>query len=136
LGLFDIENLKKSVYEVGVLSRDVINLLNLSLDEMPILFGDDRIKYVSKHAHEFPSYKVYKDCLESIHTIISEPDYVALHPKGQSIEYIKQLDELVLVAVRIKSVGSLWVRSFYPITKSKLNRYISEGTAQKLPQNS
>ena len=129
---FNIDNLEDNAYQVGTLSQDVINLLNLSMDETAIMLGDDRIKYTSKHSHEFKSYETYKNCVNSIPHIIACPDYVALHPSGKSIEYIKQLDDIVLVAVRIRPRGNLWFRSLYPISPSKLSRYIKEGTAKKL----
>jgi hypothetical protein len=131
LDLFDINSLDKRVYEVGYLCQEVIDLLGLDVKEMPILLSNDKIKYISKHADEFTSYEAYKKCTESIHDIILYPDYVALHPNGKSIEYIKQMDELVISAVRIKSSGNLWVKTLYPITQAKLNRYIQSGNAKK-----
>jgi hypothetical protein len=131
LDLFDIDNLEKKVYEVGYLSQEVINLLKLNNKEMPILLSDDKIKYISKHADEFSSYEAYKKCTESIHDVILYPDYVALHPNGKSIEFIKRIDNLVVAAVRIKSSGNLWIKTLYPISESKLNRYIQSGNAKK-----
>jgi hypothetical protein len=130
---FDIDNIDKKFYNVGSLSSDVVNLLGLnSTVNTPILFSDDKIKYTLKHSHEFDSYEQYKACVEAIPDIISNPDYIAKHPNGESIEYIKTLDKLVLVAIRIKQSGNLWVKSFYPITQAKLQLYIDDGTVKKI----
>lgn len=64
--------------------------------------------------------------------IVASPDYVALHPNGESIEFIKMVDEIILVAVRVRQHGNLWVKSIFPITQSKLEIYIKSGTAKKV----
>jgi hypothetical protein len=132
LDSLNVDNTEDKVYQVGTLSKNIIGLLNLNIEETAIMLGDDRIKYTSKHAHEFESYANYQKCIDSIPDIILSPDYVSLHPSGKSIEYIKKLDEPVLAAVRIRPRGKLWFRSLYPISAAKLNRYIQEGTAKKV----
>ncbi|MCL2629032.1 MAG: PBECR2 nuclease fold domain-containing protein [Oscillospiraceae bacterium] len=128
---FNIDNLHKRNYLVGRLTQKVINLLRLTLIETDILISKDKIRYTLKHAEDFKSYEQYKKCFEMTPDIITNPDYVALHPNGESIEYIKQVDDLVLLAVRIKAGEHLWVSSFFPITRAKLNKYIKEGTAKR-----
>lgn len=129
----DINNINKKVYEVGILKKDVIELFNLELDEKIICFSDDKIAYTAKHKHKFDNEEQYKTCIESTPDIINNPDYIALHPNRQSIEYIKQIDKLILVAVRVKRNGNLWVKSVYPITQAKLDLYINSKTAKKMP---
>ncbi|MCL2628509.1 MAG: PBECR2 nuclease fold domain-containing protein [Oscillospiraceae bacterium] len=129
---FDIDNLYKRNYLVGRLTEKVINLLKLATIETDILISKDKIKYTLKHEPDFESYEQYKKCFEMTPDIIANPDYVALHPSGESIEYIKQLDKTVLLAVRIKSGECMWVSSFFPITRAKLNVYIREGTAKRV----
>ena len=131
LEYFDIDNTDKREYLVGKLTQKVINLLKLPTIETDILISKDRIKYTLKHEPEFDSYEQYKECFEMIPDIIATPDYVAIHPNGESIEYIKQLSKLVLVAVRIKSGERLWVSSFFTISRAKLNLYIRQGTAKR-----
>ena len=131
---FNIDNIDKREYLVGKLTQKVINLLKLPTIETDILISKDRIKYTLKHEPEFDSYEQYKECFEMTPDIIATPDYVAVHPNGESIEYIKQLNKLVLVAVRIKSGERLWVSSFFTITRAKLNLYIRQGTAKRVPK--
>jgi len=128
---FNINNLNKNSYLVGRLTQDVINILKLPTIETDIFISKDKIKYTKKHEQDFNSYEQYKKCFEMTPDILKTPDYIALHPNGDSIEYIKQLDKTVLLAVRIKSGERLWVSSFFPISRAKLNLYIREGTAKR-----
>ena len=133
---FNIDNLDKKIYHVGILTDEVIQLLGLNLNSTNIAFSEDKIRYAEKHADKFESYEQYKYYIESTPDIISNPDYVALHPSGKSIEYIKCVDEILLVAVRVRQHGHLWVKSFYPITQSKLDLYIKVGTAKPFKKES
>jgi len=65
------------------------------------------------------------------HASALAPDYIGLHPKDNSIQYIKRIDEIMLVGIRIKGTGELSLRSSYPITKDTLNRYIQSNTCWK-----
>ncbi len=62
--------------------------------------------------------------MENIPLIINSPDYVGYNKNNNSIEYIKKIDELTLVAIRIKQKGDLFLRSIYPISKVKLKNKI------------
>lgn len=129
---FDIDNIEKEKYLVGKLTEDINCLLELNLGEKLIYISNDKIEYTQKHSHKFNSYNEYKTCIESTPSIVQYPDYVAVHPTGQSIEFIKRINEIMLVAVRIKPHGNLWVKSVFPITEAKLNKYIDSGTVKKL----
>ena len=63
--------------------------------------------------------------MELIPQIISKPEYVGYNEKNNGIEYIKRLDDLTLVAVKLKSSGDLFLRSIYPISDVKLNNGIA-----------
>lgn len=130
---FDLDNINKNTYHIGNLNKKVIELLNLHIQEnTKIIIGQDKIKYTEKHKHKFSSYDEYKKHIEMTPEIINSPDYVALHPNGESIEFIKIIDEIILVAVRVRQHGNLWVKSVFPITQAKLDIYIKSGTAKKL----
>lgn len=132
MDIIDIDNINKKVYEVGTLKQDIIDMFNLNMSEKTICFSDDKITYTLKHKHKFDNEEQYKECIESTPEIIENPDYVALHPNGQSIEFIKGMDKIMLVAVRVKRKGNLWVKSIYPISQAKLDLYIKSGTAKKI----
>jgi hypothetical protein len=50
--------------------------------------------------------------LFKIPEIIAHPDHIGKHPSKNSIEYIRRIDELFIVAVRIKS-GKLALRTAF-----------------------
>lgn len=128
---FDIENLNKGAYCVGRLNNKAIKLLNLNLKEADILFSNDKIEYTIKHQQDYKNYDDYKRLTELTPDIIENPDYLALHPNGKSIEYIKIIDEIMIVAIRIKPQGALWVKSVYPISREKIKIYKNAGTLKK-----
>ncbi len=97
----DIRNDKIQVHEVGTLNSKVISLLGLHSNEMKIVIGKDKLKYIEKHKHKFKNEDEFIRHIESLPDIIENPDFVGFHPNGDSIEYIKQIDEILLIAVRI-----------------------------------
>ena len=78
------------------------------------------------HKQEFDKY------IDKLPEIIKEPTYVGVHPKQGGIEFIKEYKENVLVAVRASKNDVLYVRSIYFITKSKIDKYLEEGTIKKI----
>ena len=115
--------------------------------ETEILFWKDRLRHTELHKDDFfsetvlmdtPSfYNEFYNCLERIPFIISNPDYISVHKKDNSISFIKDFSAHVSVAIRISSSGSLSYRTMYPITDAQLNNYISKGSSWKWsePQN-
>jgi len=87
---FNIDKMDKKIYHLGTLTDEVIRLLELDLKPTSICISDDKIEYTRKHEYKFKSYEVYKKCVEQAPDIIEYPDYIALHPNGSSIEYIKK----------------------------------------------
>lgn len=132
----NLDYIDKEVYRVGNLTTKINNLLGLTLGERKIVIWKDRIKYLEKHKTDFRSKEEYRKHVESIPEIISNPEYVGLHPTNGSIEYIKRIDEIMLVGVRIRNQGKLAIRSCFPITQDKLNEYIRQGTIKQVPKDS
>lgn len=126
----DIENMENKPYKVGRVTKAIIDEFGLPISEKDILIWGDRIPHIERHKGDFATEEDYKKHIEAMPDIISNPDYVSIHPNGQSLEYIKRIDELVLVAVRIKLKGNLVVRSAYPIKEEKLDSYITSGRAR------
>lgn len=121
----NLDDLKWQSQYVGKLEQKVIDAPNLmDLTQTEIHMGRDRVKYIEKHKNDFLSEESWRTHVEAIPDIIQNPDYVGIHPGGDGIEFIKQIDEICLVAVRIKMKGKLWVRSVYPLTKKRLDNFI------------
>ncbi len=130
----NLDCLDKDLYRVGNLTNNIISLLGLGIPEKQIIIWKDRIKYIEKHKNDFKSEEDYKKHTEAIPTMIKNPDYAGLHPSDGSIQYIKRIDEIMLVGVRMKERGKFVVRSCYPISQEKLNEYIRCGTVKKVPR--
>ncbi|MDL0420959.1 PBECR2 nuclease fold domain-containing protein [Caldibacillus thermoamylovorans] len=118
--------------KVGKIDDAVISILRLSLDpDTPIFLGKTNIENMKKeHPEVFAKYG------KKIPEILNNPDYVAKHPRKDSIQYIKiyydeEKQENVLVALRASARGICYARSIYTITDEKFNVYQSAGTLKK-----
>ena len=131
MDIFEIESLTKPVI-VGKLTNKVIKLLGIVSTEKKIIIWPDRVTYFRKHLEDYDSLEQFETCVNMIPTIIKDPDYVALHPSTGSIEFIKRIDKLMLVAVRIRKEDTLAIRTAFPITEKQLNDYLKSGSAKSV----
>lgn len=112
---------------VGRISKKVIEILGIALKvNMPILLGDqNQIHMESEHPEDYKKYFGY------LQEILEHPDYVAKHPRKDSIEYIKIFHENdgdhVLVAVRISNQGTLFARTLFVMSEEKIRKYQEKG---------
>ena len=108
---------------VGKLSKRIIDEFNLNIKEnQQILCGQSNRDHMkSEHPKD---YSKYGDCIEEI---ISNPTYIAKHPKKTSIEYIKEYitdeNDHVLVAVRATGKGTLFARTLFIMDPIKVEKY-------------
>jgi hypothetical protein len=119
--------------KIGILTKEVIDLLELNRSECDIILWEDRFKYIEKHKYDFKTEDEFYKHIALIPDIIENPDYIGKHPSKNSIEYIKRIDEIMIVAVRIKNTGNLAFRSAYPLTEKQLLDYISCKTVIRVP---
>lgn len=117
--------------KIGILNNKTIQLLDLKRSEAVILISADKLKYIEKHKSEFNDQEEFDLHVSLIPEIIENPDYVAVHPSGESVEYIKTINETVLIAVRLNQKDRLWFKTLFKITPAKLQTYIDSGTAKK-----
>ena len=122
----------KQILKVGELNQNIIDVLNLNEKPRNIKFAYDRISHCEKHKTDFINEISYNRSMEAIPKIIKNPDYVGFNKKNNSIEYIKMIDDLTLVAVRLKTSGDLFLRSIYPISEAKLKNGIKSNEIKKI----
>lgn len=114
--------------EIGVLTKKVIELFDLSYNEdEPIYCGESNKEHMkSEHPSDYERYG------DKIKEIIESPDFIALHPRKKSLEYIKIYknidEEYVLVAIRATGKKRLFARTLYVIDKNKFDSYAISGT--------
>lgn len=115
--------------KIGILNNKTILLLGINRSEADIFISADRLKHIEKHKYEFKDdFDLH---VSLIPEIIENPDYVAIHPNGISIEYIKTINETVLIAVRLNQKDRLWLKTMFKLTPAKLQDYINSGTTKK-----
>jgi len=130
----NVIDLEKTTWKmtVGRLENRVISALNLSIAETDIVMWYDRVAYCRKHRASYASDAEYEFCINKIPDILANPDYVAKRPNSESIDYIKRIDKLMIVAVRVKDNGPFMVRSAYPLNEEQLSDYLTHGSAKKV----
>lgn len=116
--------------QIGKVNKKVIELLGLDYkEELPILLGSTNIEHMKRqHLEDYNKYG------QDIKEIIKNPTYVAQNPNKGSIEYIKEYkinNKFVLVAVRISSQGTMFVKTIFTMTERKKNIYLKNGYAKK-----
>ena len=134
----DINKISKSNsrnIKIGELNSKVIELLNLDLKPQNINIWSTRLEeHCEKHKEEYSSYSAYNQAVKSIPLILEDPDYVGLHSNG-NIQYIKRLDDISLVGIKIiKGNSGLLFRTIFPITEDKLEHNIRTGKFIKFEQ--
>ena len=115
------------VDKIGKFSKKIIDLLNLSIPEnTEIYIGNQNREHMEKkHSHD---YYYYHHLLPNI---ISNPDYVGIEPKNNSIEYIKEVSidpsVIIKIAIRVSSNGKYFVRTMYNISDHKIQSALNKG---------
>lgn len=94
----------------------------------PILVYEDRIEHViSSHINDFSSKEEILKIYGKLPIIINKPDYVFYNKNNNGLEYYKKLSDDVCVAVRVNNGNVLKVKSWYPVTKTKIkNRKLKD----------
>ncbi|WP_059047469.1 PBECR3 domain-containing polyvalent protein [Paenibacillus rubinfantis] len=108
---------------IASLSARTVELLGLTLKPgTPIFIGEENLEHMRKnHPEDYQNYSKH------IADIIKNPHYVSKHPKDGSIQYIKELDSRVLVAVRTTQSGKLFVRTLFSMNPKKWENYVNSG---------
>jgi len=115
---------------IGQITSSIQNCLNLNITgDNAIYLGETNINHMkSSHPNDYAKYK------DEIQNILASPDYVAVNPKDNSIEYVKEFqidDEFVKVAVRISNGNKYYARSIYVLNSQRVKSFISKGTLKK-----
>lgn len=129
-----ILNVKKKNI-INFLTERVPKLASVLKPEIEILFWADRLEHTELHKDDFMSDNEFYNCLENMPDIICKPDYLSVHPKDNSISFIKDFSDHVSVAVRVSINGKLSYRTMYPITDAQLSNYVEHNRAWRWEKN-
>ncbi|AQQ55570.1 PBECR3 domain-containing polyvalent protein [Planococcus lenghuensis] len=111
-------------HEIGKVDEIVIRILNLSLEtDTPIFIGETNLQHMKdEHPEDFMKYG------NKISEILQSPDFVAKHPRKDSIEFIKkyydeEVEDYVLVAVRATKSNIHFARTLFVMADEKVVQY-------------
>ena len=117
-----------NVDKIGEFSSEVIKTLNLDIPAgTAIYIGESNIEHMrNRHKKEFDKY------YSRLPKILSDPDYVGINPKDESIEIVKIFSKYIKVAVRIANDGDYYIRSLYEVGKSRIDNSLKNGQLKPL----
>lgn len=114
---------------VGIIDEELAELAGIKYTGK-IYASSGVIKHIKKKHRGQLSKDIFNDILETIKTVLKSPEYIGSHPKkpGKSVEFVKKLDDYILVATELDTKkGYLYVSSLYAIKEAKLESRISSG---------
>lgn len=121
---------------IGELSTNTLDFLKeknpsfaQQIKNKRIVMWSERLEHIEKHKNNFSNEETFNKYVDMIPHIIENPDVIGIREKDSSIQFIKEMDDNVLVAIRLNTKGNLSFRTMYPITDSQKNDYIRKGTA-------
>lgn len=126
------EDKLKTYSIVGYLNFNLSKIVNLTY-EGNIYAAPGVIKHIIKrHSHEL-SQTILNDLVNTIKNILSSPDYIGQHPDKSGMEFVKVLDDNIMVTIEIDvNDNYLYVSSLYPIPTSKINRRLRSGRLKQV----
>ncbi|UWD47307.1 PBECR2 nuclease fold domain-containing protein [Clostridioides difficile] len=114
---------------VGIIDEELAELAGIKYTGK-IYASSGVIKHIKKKHRGQLSKNIFNDILETIKIVLKSPEYIGSHPKkpGKSVEFVKKLDDYILVATELDTKkGYLYVSSLYAIKEAKLESRISSG---------
>ena len=130
---------KKDKISLGVIRKEFVDFFNthglngILKYDTPIIFWAERIEHTETHKNDFVSDTIYELCFEEIPNIINEPDYISIHPKKNSVSFIRNYSSNhVNVAIRVTVSGGLAYRTMYPLIDAMLTHYMDTDHAWRV----
>ena len=95
---------------IGELSENLLSFLSEKKPEFvrriknkKIFMWSERLDHIEKHKNNFCDSETFDKYVEMIPEIINKPDVIGVRDKDSSIQFIKEMDDNVLVAVRLNT---------------------------------
>ena len=93
--------------------------INEDLKGLDIVIYSDRFLHIEKHKNEYSDIGMYKYTIDNLHEIIKNPDFITVNNKNRSMNFIKKLEDNILVAITIDGKRELKVKTVFPISNVK-----------------
>ena len=107
---------------LGEISNEIVQQWNIpeQKNKKIVMYPEAKEHSKDRHINDYPTEEAYYFVMDSLEEIIQNPDYVFYDKSKQGLEYYKQININVLVAVRVNNGRELKVRSVYPVEKEKI----------------
>jgi hypothetical protein len=118
----------KKIKAVGYLTKEMIDLAGSDLPSQEIIITEEVQKHIKKeHPEDYDKYFI------SLESIINNPDYVGINEKHRlSMEFIKKIDNNILVAVKLSIQNEIYVASMYHINDLKISKRLNNKTIKPI----
>lgn len=122
VGCFFVGDNMDNFRYLGILDPSIADIWGLEEHKnKPILVFDDRIDHVkNRHLKDFGSEEEIKKAYNSLDAIVKKPDLTFYNEKNKSLEFYKNIDSDICVAVRVNYGKVLKVKSWYPVNHNKI----------------
>lgn len=119
--------------KVGNIKKDLVKIVGFEKTG-DVYLSNGTINHIIKRHKEELSNEIVKDLVKTIKSVLSKPDLIGKHPKKEkSIEFVKKIDDNILVAIKTDLVDDyLYVSTMYPIKEAKIKRRIHSGRLKKV----
>ena len=112
---------------LGKLSPEIAKYckLNEHKNKTIVMYDDRREHVINRHLEDFGSIEKIDFVISKLRVIIKKPDMVFYNKKTKGLEFYKNIgttnnEKSIVIAIRINSSKILKVRSFYPVSASKI----------------
>ena len=107
---------------LGEVSKAVVEQWGLEehKNKKIVMYHDRKEHSKEKHQNDFETESRFHLVMDSLEEIVKKPDYVYYNKATNGLEYYKNINGEVVVAVRISYGRELKVRSVYPVSKIKI----------------
>lgn len=107
---------------LGKINSDIIRQWELydHKNKKIVMYEDAKEHSRLKHLNEYDSEEDFHVVMDSLEEVIKKPDYVFYDKSKKGLEYYKNINTNILVAVRVDDGTELKVKSVYPVKQEKI----------------
>lgn len=115
---------------IGSIPEKVIAALGIKTANCEVTLPKYIIHKHIKRRHEvdFDSWEAFVKHVSAMPEILSSPECVGFHPDGNSIRFVKRIDEITVLALGLCACGDSYeVKTLFPISQSKYDLWLLSG---------
>lgn len=119
---------------LGEISDEVVQQWNIpeQKNKKIVMYPEAKEHSKERHINDYPNEESYYFVMASLEEIINSPDYVFYDKSKRGLEYYKEINCNILVAIRVNDGRELKVKSVYPVEKEKIENRKKKEEQMKL----